>query len=271
MSSVRKTTREVFLATHPVFTLQEFAESRARPGDRAGARNQLKYHISVGRVRSLERGLYATIPTAADAATWQPGPFETAAAVRPDCIFCFHAALELLGAAHGEWNECTVFTARRRRPLTLGNTRIRFFAAPRRLEQKGALEEGLLSFQREGRTVRATGPERTLVEGFRQPHWVGGLEELLQSAAGFGVLDFSLLMRILEAYGEKTLWALVGWFLEHHQERFFPPASLLEVCVRRRPRQPVYVPRNQRGGKLVSRWNLILPGALLRGFEGSGE
>src|SRR2546427_1547949 len=32
---------------------------------------------------------------------------------------------------------------------------------------------------------------------------VGGLQELVESAAGFGVLDLALLRKLLETYGEK--------------------------------------------------------------------
>jgi hypothetical protein len=115
--------------------------------------------------------------------------------------------------------------------------------------------------------VEFTGPERTLVDGFRQPRWVGGLEELLNSAAGFGVLDLDLLQRLLTAYGQQILWAAAGWFLEHHQASFSVPGKYLGRLERKRPSQPRYLERGTRGGRLIPRWNLILPRHLLR-WEG---
>ena len=39
-----------------------------------------------------------------------------------------------------------------------------------------------------GQTLRVTGRERTLVNGFRQPRFVGGLDDLVESVGGFGTL-----------------------------------------------------------------------------------
>ena len=120
---------------------------------------------------------------------------------------------------------------------------------------------------RRGRRVTYTGPERTLVEGFRQPRWIGGPEELVESASGFPVLELDLLERVLEAYDQRNLWAAVGWFLECYQEQFFVPEDFLEGLEHRRPSQPQYLIRSERGGTLVRRWNLIVPARAL-GWEG---
>ncbi len=48
-----------------------------------------------------------------------------------------------------------------------------------------------------------TGPERTLVEGFRRPGLVGGLEELVVPAAGFATLDLEQLEEVLRRYGVR--------------------------------------------------------------------
>lgn len=63
-------------------------------------------------------------------------------------------------------------------------------------------------------TLRVTGPERTLADGFRQLRLVGGLEELVTSAAGFASLDLEQLDALLRAYDLRILYAAVGWFLE---------------------------------------------------------
>jgi len=118
-----------------------------------------------------------------------------------------------------------------------------------------------------GRSLRGTGPERTLLDGFRHPDRVGGLQELVESAAGFGVLDLALLRKLLETYGEKRLWAAAGWFLERHQQRFFVPHEYLASMAPHRPAAPRYLERGRRGGKLFSRWNLIVPPALASAAE----
>mgnify|MGYP007122523202 CR=1 FL=1 len=102
-----------------------------------------------------------------------------------------------------------------------------------------------------------------MLEGFRQPRWVGGFEELLESASGFGVLDLDLLHALLTAYDQSNIWAATGWFLERYQQEFFVPDAYLAQLEKHRPDQPTYLARNERGGTLQSRWNLIVPAYLL--------
>jgi len=269
MSAQRKVDPESFFTQNPVFTLEAWAASQGKEGALAAARDQLKHHLKRARVRSLSRGLYLSVPHGADPTTTKADPYLCAVARCTDAVFCYHAALELLGAAHSTWSECTVFCKPRRKPLTLEGATIRFLAPPLPLRRLQLEKLGIESVSWQGRALQVTSRERTLVEGFREPRYVGGLEELVESAGGFGVLDIELLRRMLDAFSEKRLWALVGWFLDLHRQRFHPPASLLELCEAKRPAKPVNVPRSQRGGRLLSRWNLVLPESLLRSFEGN--
>jgi hypothetical protein len=121
---------------------------------------------------------------------------------------------------------------------------------------------GTRRVEHRGKILTATGPERTLVEGFRRPSLVGGLEELVNSAGGFSTIDLGLLEEILSRYNIANLWAASGWFLERFQASFYVPDDALSRMERRRPRSPQYLERDRRGGWLASRWNLILPNVL---------
>jgi len=147
---------------------------------------------------------------------------------------------------------------------------IRFFEHPGPMST-ASKQLGTLRVERQGRLLRTTGPERTLVEGFRRPALAGGLEELVLSASGFSALDLDLLENVLNVYAIANLWAAVGWFLEHFQKAFYVPEKYLERLAQRRPRSPHYLERDRRGGVLAGRWNLILPEALekLRGPDES--
>jgi predicted transcriptional regulator of viral defense system len=122
---------------------------------------------------------------------------------------------------------------------------------------------GTRRIERQGRLLEVTGPERTLVEGFIRPSLAGGLEELVNSAAGFTTLDIELLEEILRRYDMSKLWAATGWFLERFQKSFHVPDALLTRMEPHHPRSRAYIERGQRGGLLVRRWNLILPKILL--------
>lgn len=261
---------ERFLTSHPVFHLADLTRHLTTAKNGTAASERAKYHLATGRLKRIERGLYAAVPPGSDPARFQPDRYLVAAAARPEGILSHHAALELHGVAHSDWSVCTVLCAQRREPLRVGHTEIRFLAHPKTLARAHRETLGTQIIERMHHKLCTTGPERTLVEGFRQPDLVGGLEEHVESCAGFGVLDLDLLTRILSAFDQKMLWAAVGWFLEVHQKRFFVPDGFLAKLERRRPRSPHYLPRKQRGGRLVSRWNLVLPAGLLQGWEGHG-
>ena len=254
-----------FFAQTPVFTLGEFAATLHLTLPQAQER--AKYHLRRGRLTTLERGLYAVVPTGRRSQDFLPDRFLVAATTRPDAVFSHHAALELLGAAHSDWNACTVFTARRRRRLDLGTAEIRFLAHPTALVRKDLERLATRHIERQGKDLLVTGPERTVVEGFRQPRHVGGLAELVESASGFGVLDLDVLEQVLAAYDQRSLWAASGWFLERFRETFFVSADYLKSLEAHIPRSPQYIPRGSRSGTFVPRWNLVLPANVVGGQE----
>jgi hypothetical protein len=258
---------DVFVAQSPVFTLEELAAARGGSRQRSAARNQLKRYLATGRIKPVARELYASVPPGRDPERFVPDPFLVAAAARPDGVFAYHSALELQGAAHSVWHECTLHCDQRRTALRVGSSRILFLATPTAVVSRRAQTVATREFPRSTRQLVATGPERSLVEGLRQPHRVGGLDELIESVRGLPLLDFRLLERVLEIYGEKMLWAAAGWIAERHAETWSTPAEFLDQCRRHRPRQNQYIVRGLGGGRLLKAWRLIVPAHLVEDGE----
>jgi predicted transcriptional regulator of viral defense system len=256
-----------FFATHPVFSLEEAEKILAPKGGRSGTVERLKYHLRTGTLKLVARGVYAVVPPGVSPERFQPDTVLAASTLRPDGIFSHHSALELLGAAHSVWFQCTLYVNQRRRPLHLNGRTIRFLEHPGPMRSAAGEQLGTLRVERQGRLLRTTGPERTLVEGFRRPALAGGLEELVRSASGFATLDLELLEKILNAYGIANLWAAVGWFLERFGQVFYVPENMFARLECRRPVSPHYLERDRRGGVFAARWNLILPEALARPGE----
>lgn len=257
-----------FLNEHPVFTLDDLAAVAGGKEPRRTARERVKYYVETGRLRRLSRELYAVVPHGAKRDAFAPDPFLVAAVLRTDAVFSHHSALELLGAGHSDWNVCTAFTAERPAGLRWASHTLRLLRAPVRALGKSWRSLGVRDVSYRGQTLRATGPERTLVEGFRQPQWVGGLAELVESAGGFASLDLKLLRRVLAAYDQRSLWAAAGWFLERNARAYYVGEAILEDFARHRPKSKHYLPRGMRGGTFVPRWNLMLPPELVRGGGG---
>jgi predicted transcriptional regulator of viral defense system len=259
----RQTTND-FFATHPVFSLDEATSMLSPPGGKSGTIERLKYHLQTGRLKLVTREIYAVVPSGISIERFHPDPFLIAAAIRPVGVFCFHSALELLGAAHSVWNRSTLYANKPRRPVVSGSTTIQFIKHPPAMGPKRGRPFGTRSIERRGRLLLCTGPERTLVEGFRRPALAGGLEEHIVSASGFPTLDLALLQTILHRYAVRTLWSAVGWFLESFQKTFHVSDDYLRILERHRPASPHYLERNRRGGVLLPRWNLIAAKQLTR-------
>lgn len=260
-------TTDEFLATHTVFTLTEAVQALAPKGGRAAVQERLKYAAGNGRIKTIVSGVYATVPYGVDQKTYQPDPYLTTLAVRPDAIFCYHSALDLLGTAYSSWRHVSVFTARRRTTVRLNDVEIWFLSHPVPLERAAKTELGVLSIRRMEKMLHYTGAERTIVEGFRTPRLVGGLRELLASISGLPVLDLELLLEVLETYDKRVLWGATGWFLETYRERFFVGEAILDQIEKRVPRSPQYLVATERGGRLMPRWNIIVPNDLINGRE----
>lgn len=258
MSTERKVKTGEFLESHSVFNLDEAVSALNPGGGRRSVVERLKHHVAQGRLLRVARELYAAVPHGVSPARFHPDPFLVGRAARPEGVFAYHAAFELLGVAHSIWNEYCLYTDRRRSPLKLSNASIQFLCHPENLLNHGK-HLGTRQIERNGYLLRVTGPERTLVEGFRRPHKTGGLEETINCAAASPSIDLKTLWEVLEAYNSQVLWAAIGWFLERYQNQFHVPDPYLEKLEAKSPQSARYLQRQQRGGNLVIRWNLIVP------------
>ncbi len=257
-----------FFATHPVFSLDEATHALSPRGGRTGTIERLKHHVRKGRLTLVTRRVYAVVPPGVAADHFVPDPILVAHTARPNAVFAYHAALRLLGAAHSVSSDTAVFTTARRNAILVGSIKVRFLAPPKPLSTPRLMLVGTRQVDHRGRLVRCTGPERTLLEGFRRPGLAGGAEELVVSSAGFPTLDLALLEEILQRYQVATLWAAAGWFLERFRGAFHVQDQVLSRFARKRPRSPHYLERGRRGGVLAERWNLILPDEVAQAGDG---
>ncbi len=256
-----------YMQTRQVFSVEDARHALKPTASAETMQERLKYYVRTRRLLPVTRGVYAAVPLGLDAGRFHADPYLVAATVRPDAVFAFYSAMSLLGAARVDWNVVTVVTSRRRRPLDVSGVRLDFLSVPPALARLHKQGVGLRSVDRQGRALRVTGPERTLVEGFREPGRMGGVSELVDAAASLPVLDLDLVERFLRAFDEKVLWAAAGWFLERHRESFSVPDTYLTRLERHRPHARVYLARREGRGRLASRWNLMLPEPVMRPGE----
>ncbi len=263
-----------FMGLNRVFTVEEFG--RHLGGEKSLAEYRVRYYLKQGRLKRLANGVYATVPVGMNPESYEPDVFLAAAAIRPDAVFVYHSALDLHGQGHSVWWTCTVCTARRRSPVVVGQTTIKFLSHPKaalprvgtRSSGEGTKVPWTTELTRGGKILRVTTPERTLVDGFRELSLVGGLDELVESMDGFATLNTEVLKEILRANGKSRLWAAVGWYLQRRLKDLFLDASILNEFQKHRPRTRVYLVPGQRGGVLAKDWNLVVPVHLQRSMHG---
>lgn len=251
-----------FIRNHPVFRREEFVSAcypGAPPGSRAAER-ALAHHRSTGRLIRVRRGLYAVKSPRSSVTS-----FQIAAKLAPDAVLGYHSALEYLGIAYSLWTDRLILTATKVKGFFHDGVEYRPISFPAPLDTPGKRGFGVETRDDGGIAVRVTSLERTLVDLLDRPEYSGGWEELWRSYANAGFLDTRVVLEHTRHLANRTTAARVGWFLEQHREQWLVPDSVLARLETMVPATPVYLIRSRReGGKLHSRWNLIVP-ARVRG------
>ena len=262
---------DAFFRQHPVFTGDELARHLARVGSN-GARTQEKvlgYHAKTGRLRRIRQGMYAVIPPGADSDTYPVDPCLVAAKMTPDAVLSHHTALEFHGRAYSVWQHFIYSAERPVETLIFRDQVFRGARFPRALVRSGAEHHGVLTAERFGMPVRVTSLERTLVDVLHRPDLAGDWEEAWRSLEGVEFFDIDEVVAYALLLDNATTAARVGFFLDQHRESLMVDDDHLKAFQQRRPRQPHYLDRSRRGGgKLVARWNLVVPEEVLARFWG---
>lgn len=106
-----------FFRAHPVFTREEYAQSRESASPRT-VDSLLRKHVASGRVARVRRGLY--VAPAAGASAETVDPFLVATKAAPDGAVSQHAALQFHGRAYSMWSQVTFLTTHATRGFRFG-------------------------------------------------------------------------------------------------------------------------------------------------------
>ena len=255
-----------FFRKHPVFTGKELADHLSSLGE-VGERAQealLAYHRKIGRLVSVRRGLYAVIPPGADPGLYPVDPFLVASKLTPDAVLTHHTALEFHGKAYSVH---TYFIYSASRPLGTLKFRGHIFRGARfrqALLRLGKEHFGVATMERLGQELRVTSLERTLVDVLDRPDLSGSQEEIWRSAESVEFFDLDKVVEYALLLGNATTVAKVGFFLDQHRDTLMVEDRHLNELHDMRPRQPHYLDGSKRkSGRLVSKWNLVVPREVL--------
>ena len=179
-----------------------------------------------------------------------PDPYRLAARIAQPYAFVYGSALALNGAGPAERSEILVSSPHRFAVFEFAGVRYRW-ARP-------WIDEGLARVSVGPEFVSTTKPERTVVDCVRVPGNAGGIQELARALDMLPLLNAEEVLSWVDRYEDATLAARLGYLLELtglHDTR----SPLVRGLLKRRPTHRVYLVGGRRGGKLVARWNLIVP------------
>ena len=253
---------------NPVFTKPEFIEFLKQDRTHGSVRTPdslLDYYVMKGRLIRVRRGLYAVVPSGADNETYPVDPYVLASKMTDDSVIAYHSALELYGKHYSVYESLYYLTGKRPRKVTFRGIWFRPVQHPKTLRVKGQESNGVVTTERLGMKVRVTGLDRTLVDVLDRPDLAGSWEEIWRSLESVEFFDLDVVIKYTDLLDNATTAAKVGFFLEQHRDSLMVEDAHLEQLEALRPKQPCYLERGRReSGKLVRRWNLVVPENVLR-------
>lgn len=252
-----------FFARHPVFRVEEFAETR-KDAKRVSRHSLLSHHCGSGKLLHIRRGLYAVVPEGFDAETFVVDPYQVAARATDDAVVAYRSALALHGYGYSAQNSLIYLTANREASrFDFQKTEYIGTTHPKALLRQSKETTGVETVDRGGLEIRVTTPERTLVDCFDRLDLTGGIEEAWRSLEAVSYFDPEKVISYLALLDNAVTAAKVGLFLDGQRERLHLSEKHLNSIREFRPKQPTYMFRSERTGKLVNEWNLIVPTEIL--------
>ena len=256
-----------FFQTHPVFTTAELAEGLRSSkkqykseGSSSALKPLLSYHLGKGHIVRLRRGLYWTVPPDATPDDCPLDPFLVASRMASDAVLGYHTALAFHGAAYSVWNTFDYLSHDSNKAvLRLRGATYRAVSQPAILRRLKKEFWGVETVDRQGVDVRVTTLERTVVDALDRLDLCGGYEEVWPCLEMIHHLKLQLVIEYTLLLENSSLAAKVGFFLEQHKDQLDVEANHLEKLRAHRPRQPHKVLSGSKDGKLISKWNLIIP------------
>jgi predicted transcriptional regulator of viral defense system len=255
-----------YFAGHPVFRLDDFAAAHqaddvVKP---ASSLAIIKHHVQAGNLLRIRRGLYAVVPRGVRPADLQLDPYVLASHLASDAVVAYHGALQFHGRAHSLSRRVQFLTASRARPFEFRGTQYVPVPVPPPLGALADFGGGVLQSQRAGAPVRVTSLERTMVDVLNAPRHGGGWEEIWRSLESVEFFDLDAVIEHAFKLESALTVARVGFFLEQHRDSLMVEEQHLARLGQRAPAHPAYLDRAKREpGRLVARWNLIVPERVL--------
>jgi predicted transcriptional regulator of viral defense system len=253
-----------FLKENPVFTHAEFVKAHTATGRSENTSNSLlAQRLARGTLVRIRRGLYAT-PTVSTASSKQGvDPYLIANKLTHDSVIAYHSALAFHGKAYSAWTRFQYLTSLRVKGFHFDGCEYVGVRAPRIVRNEVDFGGQVSSRPHAGGFVRVTSLERCLVDLLHSPAQGGGWEEIWRSLEMVEFFDLDAVLKYAKTLASPLTVARLGFFLEQHRESWMVEDRHLTALEGGIPAQRRYWSSSRETGRLISRWNIIVPTAIL--------
>jgi len=209
--------------------------------------------------------LYATVPHGVSKDDFRVDPYILAAKMTDDSILAYHTALEVWGKAYSVYEQFVFLTKRSvSRPFSFQGAIYRGLSHPKGLQRAGQEHLYVEVIDRLGIDIKVACLERVLVDVLDRPGISGSWEEIWRSLESIEFFDLEKVVTYAISLKNMTTIAKVGFFLEQHKEALMVDEDHIARLLKYKPRSPHYMVRSiHTPGRLVSKWNLIVPEEIL--------
>ncbi|MCK5687980.1 transcriptional regulator [Myxococcota bacterium] len=254
-----------FFATHPVFTHDEYLSARQIVEERSPrtADSLLRQHLQNGQIVRIRRGLYASVPLGIRAKDLRVDPYLLATKLAGDATVAYHAALQFHGRSYSLWSQLYFLSSKDIRPFSFGGTSFIRIKPKRAVANQSAMGGEISLEMHAGSNARITSIERAMVDVMSVPELGGGWEEIWRSLEMVEFFNLDALIAYALTLSSALTIARVGFFLEQHRESLFVEDRHLHALEKHRPRQKRYFDSSRSSGRLISRWNVVVPEQVL--------
>ncbi|MBP6491758.1 MAG: hypothetical protein KA282_02180 [Clostridia bacterium] len=217
-------------------------------GNHNTARSAIARLMKDGVVERIRNSLYTCLSSRGG--TTIASKYQIASAITETSCVSHHSALEYYGLTNQIYYEVYVSSERRFEDFEYGGLVYRFLP----LKISMGIEEPEYS-----NGVRITDKERTVIDSIKDFDRIGGLEELLSALEPIQYIDEEKIIKYLIAYNNKFLSQKVGYLFEHSQNNLKLSNEFYRMCRQLAGKSKRYLSKEQKNGKLIKEWNLVVP------------
>jgi len=207
----------------------------------------------------VRRGLYATIPRGIDPERAAVDPYLIASHLSDDAFVSYHAALQFFGKSYSVWHRFYYTTGQRSKGFSFRNMEFVPVLRAVAFGSRSKEEKGITEVSHGGGRVKVTTLERTLVDILDSPDKGGEWEEIWRSLELVEYFDIDAVLVYTRMLGSALTASRIGFYLEQHRDTLLLEDKHLKPFEALIPNQPRYLDGRRQPGKLVKRWNLIVP------------